>query len=184
MLYQIQTRKYGCSSSSCHTHPAAYAPKPNVMLVKLDCYGADSHSLYVHNLEERVRPDHLSSALETLFAQYGTILDINIKTSVKRKGQAFIIYDSIESASRALEEAQGFPLFDKPLVIEYAKTPSDAVVELGGDANELENHKRHRLAEKGPSNSNWCMNNSNQSQSGSKLSNQHWSRCKSREIQA
>ena len=46
---------------------------------------------------------------------------------------------------------QGFELFDKPMILDYAKTRSDATVQKNGTAEELEFHKRKRLAEKGRS---------------------------------
>jgi hypothetical protein len=47
-----------------------------------------------------------------------------------------------------LEEAQGFPLWDKPIVLEFARAKSDAFVQHTDDSG-LEQHKRARLAEKG-----------------------------------
>jgi len=58
------------------------------------------------------------------------------------------VFDSVDSAQRALEDVQGFELFNKPMILEFAKTSSDAIVQMNGDANEVERHKRSRLAEK------------------------------------
>lgn len=71
------------------------------------------------------------------------------KRNLKAKGQAFIVFDNIESASRAIDEINGFELFEKPMVLDYAKTRSDATVMKEGGSEELEAHKRRRLAEKG-----------------------------------
>lgn len=60
-----------------------------------------------------------------------------------------MVFANEESAARAIEEIQGFPLFNKPIVLEFAKTKSDAIVQQSGDAEEFELHKRRRLAEKG-----------------------------------
>lgn len=68
---------------------------------------------------------------------------------MKAKGQAFIVFDSVEGAQKAIEEVQGFELFDKPMQLAFAKTRSDATVKRTGDEHEFENHKRRRLAEKG-----------------------------------
>lgn len=68
---------------------------------------------------------------------------------MKAKGQAFIVFDSIDSATKAIEEVQGFELFEKPMQLAYAKTRSDATVKRTGDEEEFESHKRRRLAEKG-----------------------------------
>lgn len=55
----------------------------------------------------------------------------------------------MESATRAIDEINGFELFDKPMVLDYAKTRSDMTVLREGGEDELEAHKRRRLAEKG-----------------------------------
>ena len=91
----------------------------------------------------------MKEALDGLFSEYGEILDIVAKTNLKAKGQAFIVFDSTESAQRAIDEVQGFELFDKPMQLAFAKTRSDASVKRYGDEDEFESHKRRRLAEKG-----------------------------------
>ena len=63
-----------------------------------------------------------------LFSEYGTIVDIIAKTNLKAKGQAFIVFDNVESATNAIEEINGFELFEKPMTLDYAKTRSDATV--------------------------------------------------------
>jgi RNA recognition motif-containing protein len=94
-------------------------------------------------------------ALEEIFSEYGTILEVVAKTNLKAKGQAFIVFDNVESATRAIEEINGFDIFDKPMVLDYAKTRSDATVQREGGNDELEAHKRRRLAEKGMLDCHW-----------------------------
>lgn len=84
-----------------------------------------------------------------LFSEYGTIIEIIAKTNLKAKGQAFIVFDNVESATNAIEEINGFELFDKSMSLDYANTRSDATVLREGGSEELETHKRRRLAEKG-----------------------------------
>lgn len=103
----------------------------------------------VKNLEERIKVDQLKEALTEIFSEYGDIIDLIAKTNLKAKGQAFIVFDNIASASRAIEEIQGFELFDKPMILDFAKTKSDATVQKDGTVEEFELHKRKRLAEKG-----------------------------------
>ena len=92
----------------------------------------------------------MKEALSEIFSEYGNIIDLVAKTNLKAKGQAFIVFDDTESAERAIKEVQGFELFEKPMLLEYAKTRSDATVEKEGTSEEVESHKRRRLAEKGP----------------------------------
>lgn len=91
----------------------------------------------------------MKEALSEIFSDYGTILEIVAKTNLRAKGQAFIVFDNVDSATRAIEEVNGFELFEKPMVLDYAKTRSDATVMREGGADDLEAHKRKRLAEKG-----------------------------------
>ncbi|KGO77662.1 U1 small nuclear ribonucleoprotein A/U2 small nuclear ribonucleoprotein B'' [Penicillium italicum] len=105
-------------------------------------------TVYVKNLDERIKIDQLKHALEEIFSEYGTILEVVAKTNLKAKGQAFIVFDNVDSATRAIEDINGFDLFEKPMVLDYAKTPSDATVQREGGSDELEAHKRRRLAEK------------------------------------
>ena len=71
------------------------------------------------------------------------------KKNVKAKGQAFVVFEDTEAATKAIEEVQGFELFDKPMLLDYAKTKSDATVMKEGSEEDFEAHKRRRLAEKG-----------------------------------
>lgn len=68
---------------------------------------------------------------------------------MKAKGQAFIVFDNVEAAQKAIEDVQGFELFEKPMQLAFAKTRSDATVLKTGNEEEFESHKRKRLAEKG-----------------------------------
>lgn len=88
-------------------------------------------------------------ALRELFSEYGTIIDIVAKTNLKAKGQAFIVFDEVEGAQKAIDEVQGFELFGKEMQLAFAKTRSDATVKRQGTEEEFESHKRRRLAEKG-----------------------------------
>jgi RNA recognition motif-containing protein len=105
----------------------------------------------VRNLEESIKIPTLKQSLLAIFSQYGSIVDIVAKRSLKAKGQAFVVFESVEAAENAIREVQAFPLFNKPMVLAFARTRSDATVkrEAGEESREFEAHKRRRLAEKG-----------------------------------
>lgn len=107
-----------------------------------------NNTIYVRNLEERIKLPDLISSLEEIFSEYGNILEVVAKKNVKAKGQAFIVFEDDESAANAIDEIQGFDLFDKPMVLDFAKTKSDATVKQKGDEGEYEAHRRKRMAEK------------------------------------
>jgi len=108
-------------------------------------------SVYVRNLEERIKIPELIEALTELFSEYGTILEVVAKNNLKAKGQAFIVFDSPESADKAIEEVQGFEIFGKEMKLEKARTKSDAYVEKTEGQEALEKWKRVRGSEKGMS---------------------------------
>jgi U2 small nuclear ribonucleoprotein B'' len=103
-------------------------------------------SVYVQNLEERVNLEILVESLRTLFSEFGNVVDIVAKKNVKAKGQAFVVFDEPQSARDAVEEIQGFQLFDKPMKVAIAHSRSDKTVEINGTPGDLEVHKRHRQA--------------------------------------
>lgn len=112
------------------------------------------HSVYVRNLEERIKIPELVEALTELFSEYGTILEVVAKKNLKAKGQAFIVFDDPESAEKAIEEVQGFEIFGKEMKLEKARTKSDAFIEQKEGPEALEKWKRVRGGEKGMS-CNW-----------------------------
>ena len=58
----------------------------------------------------------LKKSLYAIFSQFGQILDIVALKTLKMRGQAFVIFKEINSATKALQSMQGFPFYDKPMV--------------------------------------------------------------------
>jgi hypothetical protein len=133
------------TSQCLRTHPVPLSPAITFAPTNGDTFPTPQ----VKNLEERIKVEQLKVALEEIFSEFGNVLEIIAKTNLKAKGQAFIVFDSVDAATRAIDEVNGFELFDKPMVLDYAKTKSDATVLREGGSEELEAHKRKRLAEKG-----------------------------------
>lgn len=129
------------------TQRSYIAPRTNVLRPAPSTNNPSS--VYVKNLEESIKIPALIESLREIFAEYGNVIDIIAKGSLKRKGQAFVVFDSEESAQNAIDEVNGFELFDKQLSCDFAKTRSDATIKRVGTEEELETHKRKRLAEKG-----------------------------------
>jgi RNA recognition motif-containing protein len=95
-----------------------------------------SHTIYVNNLNEKVKKDELKKSLYAIFSQFGQILDIVALKTLKMRGQAFIIFKEIASATNALRTMQGFPFYDKPMRINYSKTESDVIAKAKGTFKE------------------------------------------------
>jgi RNA recognition motif-containing protein len=95
-----------------------------------------NHTIYINNLNEKIKKDELKKSLYAIFSQFGQILDIVAMKNLKMRGQAFIIFKEIASATNALRTMQGFPFYDKPMRINYSKTDSDVIAQMKGTFKE------------------------------------------------
>merc|ERR1712159_114831 len=91
-----------------------------------------NHTIRVNNLNEKVKGTKLTKAISAVFRQFRDILEIVAMDSLKRRGQAFVVFDKIEAATEAKQRMQGFPFYDKPMNIEFAKTKSDVIARREG----------------------------------------------------
>lgn len=91
-----------------------------------------NQTLYINHLNEKVKKEELKKSLYAIFSQFGPILDIVALKTLKLRGQAFVVFKDISSATNALRSMQGFPFYDKPMHISYAKGKSDAVAKEDG----------------------------------------------------
>ncbi|XP_054708865.1 U1 small nuclear ribonucleoprotein A-like [Uloborus diversus] len=89
-------------------------------------------TIYINNLNEKIKIAELKKSLYAVFSQFGVILDIIASKSLKMRGQAFVAFKELSSASNAFRSMQGFPFYEKPMRIQYAKTDSDCVARMKG----------------------------------------------------
>ncbi|XP_049849012.1 U1 small nuclear ribonucleoprotein A-like [Schistocerca gregaria] len=117
-----------------------------------------NQTIYLNNLNEKVRKDELKRCLYALCSQFGPILDVVAMKTLSMRGQAFIVFKDIASASAAIHKLNGFLFFDKPIKAQYAKTKSDFIAKLDGtyspkdrkkqrEAARLMNEKKRKVAE-------------------------------------
>merc|ERR1712137_905564 len=104
-------------------------------------------TIYINNLSEKLQLEELKKALYTLFAQYGTVLEIIACKQMSLRGQAWIVFDSTTEASTAMQKLNDFVFYDRPMRIQYARDKSDVILEREGehvDEQELEERARKR----------------------------------------
>lgn len=108
-------------------------------------------TLYVRNLTEEHSTEQVHASLTSLFSQHGSLLGVKAKRNIRHRGQAFVSFDSVDAATRAMHALQGYFLFEKPMVslliqdIQYAREPAFAVSETNGT---LDDHNRMRVESK------------------------------------
>ena len=75
-----------------------------------------SETLYIQNLNEKIKLSVLKQSLRSLFKTYGEVVDVVAHSNLRMRGQAFVSFESPEVAKKALKEVRGFPLYSKPMV--------------------------------------------------------------------
>lgn len=91
-----------------------------------------NHTLYINNLNEKVKKEELKKALYAIFSQFGQIIDILAFKTLRMRGQAHVIFKELTSAATALRSMQGFPFYDKPMRIQFARDDSDVIAKAKG----------------------------------------------------
>ncbi|CAE6537079.1 unnamed protein product [Rhizoctonia solani] len=123
------------------------APVPPAIVPETGLPVDATETLYIQNLNEKVKIEQMKSTLRSLFKGYGKILDVVAHGNLRMRGQAFVSFESKEVAAKALKEVKNFPLYAKPMQISFAKTRSDAVVkEL--DPQHFDQHHSARVTAK------------------------------------
>ncbi|NP_001088194.1 small nuclear ribonucleoprotein polypeptide B L homeolog isoform X1 [Xenopus laevis] len=105
-----------------------------------------NHTVYINNLCDKVKKPELKRSLYALFSQFGHVVDIVALKTMKMRGQGFVIFKELSSATNALRQLQGFPFYSKPMRIQYAKTDSDVVLKMKGTFADKEKKKEKKKA--------------------------------------
>jgi len=90
---------------------------------------------------------HFGSSFLFILMLTIAIVDIVALKTFKMRGQAFIIFKEISSATNALRTMQGFPFYDKPMRINYSKSESDVISKAKGTFKEREKKQKQAKPE-------------------------------------
>ncbi|KAI3430726.1 hypothetical protein D9Q98_005312 [Chlorella vulgaris] len=93
---------------------------------------APNQTIYVANLQQKIKKQELKQLLFCLFGQFGKIIDIVTMRTDRLRGQAWIVFSDISAATAALRGMQDFPFFEKPMRVSFAKSASNAVSKKKG----------------------------------------------------
>jgi len=88
-----------------------------------------------------------------MFSQFGTVLDVVALKTLKMRGQAFVVFKDILSATNAMRAMQLFPFFDKQMKIQFARSRSDIIAKLSGtfipkEKRKVDESKKRKMEEK------------------------------------
>ncbi|KFK21954.1 hypothetical protein AALP_AAs48252U000300 [Arabis alpina] len=102
-----------------------------------------NQSIYIKNLNEKVKKEELKRSLYCLFSQFGRILDVVALKTPKLRGQAWVAFSEVTAASNAVRQMQNFPFYDKPMRVQYAKAKSDCITKAEGTFEPKEKKRKH-----------------------------------------
>jgi hypothetical protein len=60
------------------------------------------------------------------------VLDVVVRKGQVTRGQAWVVFGSVESSTKAITTLQRYPFFEKELVLNFAKENADVVAKLEG----------------------------------------------------
>lgn len=103
-----------------------------------------NQTIYIQNLYEKLNKEELKKCLHAVFSQFGRILDIICLKTYRLRGQAWIVFSDVAAATNALRTMNGFPFFDKPMRVHYAKSKSDIVAKLDGSYKNQDKKERSK----------------------------------------
>lgn len=101
-----------------------------------------NQTVYINNLNEKIKKDALKKSIYSVFSQFGKIVDVVCCRGLKLRGQAWVVFADVGAATNALRQMQGFPFYDKPMRIAFAKSKSDMVAKAEGTFKPREKRKR------------------------------------------
>ncbi|KAL2086531.1 hypothetical protein ACEWY4_017590 [Coilia grayii] len=101
-----------------------------------------NHTIYINNVNDKIKKEELKRALYLLFSQFGQIMDIVALKTMRMRGQAFVVFKELASATNALRQLQGFPFYNKPMRIQYAKTDSEVISKMRGTYGDKDKKKK------------------------------------------
>ncbi|CAD6210839.1 unnamed protein product [Miscanthus lutarioriparius] len=109
-----------------------------------------NQTIYLNNLNEKVKKEELKRSLYALCSQYGRILDVVALKTQKLRGQAWVVFSEITAATNAFRGLQDFDLYGKKMRVQYAKTKSDCIAKEDGTYAPKEKRKKQeeKAAEK------------------------------------
>ena len=104
---------------------------PTIAPISSQNANSPNPTLYVNNLNTKIKKPELKRLLYHLFSPYGQILSVVAsKAPSAMRGQAFIVFKEMSSAVVAMRALQGYPFYEKSLRIQYARTKSQATKEM------------------------------------------------------
>jgi len=94
--------------------------------------GSSNQTIYIQNISEKLKKEELTRTLYHIFSYCGEILEVNTRRASKYRGQAWITFNDIGAAVRAVKEMNNRVVYGKPLRIFFSKNKADIIAKADG----------------------------------------------------
>jgi len=84
--------------------------------------GQPSQRLYIKNINTKHVDERILHSIYDRYKQDSFQIDIRLMREGKLKGQAFVTFPNEEMALHALNDTNGFILYEKPMIVQFART--------------------------------------------------------------
>jgi U2 small nuclear ribonucleoprotein B'' len=91
-----------------------------------------SQTIYLNNLTEKLSKDKLRRQLFNICSKSGPVLDVVVHRGPSMRGQAWVVFTSVEIATKALSKLNGYSFFQKPIKAQFARENASVVDKLEG----------------------------------------------------
>lgn len=92
-----------------HVQPARPSARSKAM-------STPNTTLYIKNLNDHIQKEELRAQLYSLFTTFGRIIDVIALKNTKMRGQAFLVFADLASATAAMRACEGMSFYEKPMV--------------------------------------------------------------------
>jgi U11/U12 small nuclear ribonucleoprotein SNRNP65 len=91
--------------------------------------GQPSQRLYIKNIDTKHVDERILHSIYDRYKENSFQIDIRLMREGKMKGQAFITFPNEDMALHALNDTNGFVLYEKPMIVQFARSakPKDII---------------------------------------------------------
>ncbi|KAH9191288.1 hypothetical protein AeNC1_006737 [Aphanomyces euteiches] len=104
-----------------------------------------NETLYVRNLDDKIKEPRMKESLYGLFSAHGKVLQVLLMKAHRLRGQAWVTFEDIASASTALRALDGTMHFGKAMNVQFAKEKNDLIRMQEPNAKPREKRKWDQL---------------------------------------
>ena len=97
-----------------------------------------SHTCYINHINEKIKPLQLKSMLYDSFCKFGEILDVSVKKSLKTRGQGWVTFSTVDSATKAVEALDQTYFLGKtsdgerPVQVNFSRNKAHVLAKMDG----------------------------------------------------